>query len=185
MGKTSSIPPSKAAPTLRGLTGGLSARSIPVMAEIAKVRYTHDAVIDEILSDPSISQGELAARFGYTQAWMSIIINSDAFKEKLAERRGVLIDPRVAASISDRLDAVARRSLEKLLDRLDSPNALKPHELVAMAKLGVGDGASIRAGTITQNNYVVNLPPPAANPEVWLKNARGNVTNVSHSNPEP
>lgn len=164
------------------LSRGYTLASMP---EIAKLRYTHDAVIDEILADPSISQGELAGRFGYTQSWMSIIINSDAFKEKLAERRGELVDPRIQASISERLDAVARRALDKLLDKLDSPNPIKNMELVAMAKLGVGEAPS-RGLNLTQNNYVVNLPPPAASPKVWLANVRGNgVQDISHSNPEP
>ena len=155
------------------------------MPEIAKVRYTHDAVIDEILANPSVSQGELSARFGFTQAWMSIIINSDAFKERLAERKGELVDPKIAASIAERLDAVARRSLDKLLEKLDSPLNLKPLELVAMAKLGVGDIALHRTPAVQNNLYVVHMPPPATSASKWLADRSGDVTDVSHSNPEP
>ncbi len=32
-----------------------------------KLRYTHEAVIDMILAEPGVSQGKLAATFGYTQ----------------------------------------------------------------------------------------------------------------------
>lgn len=146
---------------------------MPDVVEIKKVRYTHDAVIDEILVNPSISQNELAKIFGFSAGWMSICINSDAFQERLAERKGMLTDPKIIASINERLDAIARRSLEKIMDRLDNPGAnIKTMELVAIAKLGVGDKNTRPAGPqLQQNNlYVVNLPPPAQNSQQWLSN---------------
>ena len=140
------------------------------MPEIAKVRYTHDAVIDEIILNPGISQGELSRMFGFSQSWMSICINSDAFKERLAERKALMTDPAIVASINERLDAVARRSLDKILERLDSPTAqIKTAELVQIAKLGVGDKNTRPATPLQQNNlYVVQLPAPAPNANAWL-----------------
>jgi hypothetical protein len=41
--------------------------------EIQKVRYTHDAMIDLIIADPSIHQNHLAKIFGYTASFVSII----------------------------------------------------------------------------------------------------------------
>jgi len=136
------------------------------MPEIASVRYTHDAIIDEILVDPAISQGELARRFGYSQAWVSIIINSDAFKARLAERKGELVDPAIRASIEERLESLAKRSLDRLLDRVESSVPLKPMELVAIAKLGVGDRP---AGPAVSNNlYVFTAPPVPHSSKEWL-----------------
>lgn len=143
------------------------------MSEIKRVRYTHDAMIDEILMNPSVSQGDLAKQFGFSQTWMSIVINSDAFQERLAERKGQLTDPTVIASINERLDAIAKRSLDKIMERLDSPTAnLKTMELVAIAKIGVGDKNTRPAGPQVQNNnlYVVSLPPPAQNSAAWIAN---------------
>ena len=142
------------------------------MPEIARVRYTHDAVIDEILMNPAISQNDLAKHFGFSASWMSIVINSDAFQERLAERKGELVDPKVRATISERLDAIAKRSLEKIMDRLDNPAAqIKTLELVAIAKLGVGDKNTRPAGPQTQNNlYVVSLPAPAQDAKTWIAN---------------
>lgn len=143
---------------------------------LQKVRFTHDAVIDEILLNPAITQRELAKMFGFTEGWMSIIVNSDAFKERLADRKGELVDPAIRAGINDRLDAVARRSLDKILERLDSPMAgsIKNGDLVAMAKLGVGDKNTRPAGPqVQQNLYVVSLPTPAENSQAWLNSARG------------
>ena len=141
--------------------------------QVKNVRYTHDAIIDEILVDPAVSQNELAKRFGFTTSWMSIIINSDAFKNRLAERKGELIDPKITASIEDRLESLAKVSLDRLMERVESSVPLKPLELVAIAKLGTGDRANRPAGPMHQNNlYVVALPGVAPNSTEWLANAR-------------
>ena len=143
------------------------------MPEIGKVRYTHDAMIDVILANPAISQGDLAKEFGFTQAWMSIIVNSDAFKARLAERKAELLDPKIIASMEQRLEALANRSLDRLLERVESSVPLKPLELVAMAKLGAGDRMNrAPAAQIANNLYVVALPPPAANSSEWLSSTR-------------
>jgi len=81
---------------------------------IAKVGYSHEGMCDMILADPTISQDELALRFGYTAPWISQIICSDAFKALLAKRRDKLVDPIVAASIKQQFDGLAARCLEVL-----------------------------------------------------------------------
>jgi len=89
--------------------------------EIQKVRYSHEDCVGRILAEPGISQGELARIYGYSQTWMSIIINSDAFQARLAERRAELVDPVLQATINDRLRAVTVRSLEVLAEKLSKP----------------------------------------------------------------
>lgn len=144
------------------------------MPEIAKVRYTHDAMIDLIIERPEISQRQLAQEFGFTESWVSIVINSDAFQERLAHRKAVLVDPRLVASIEDRLDSLARRSLDKLLERLDNNQPISNGDLVRMAQLGVGDRNKQPQGPAVENNlYVVNIPPKASNSQDWLNSAQG------------
>jgi hypothetical protein len=159
--------------------------------QVQRVRYTHEAIIERIIDNPSISQGELAAEFGYTQAWISIIVNSDAFKHQLKERKGEIVDPHLRASVEERLSGLANRSLDKLLDRLDSQVPLKTSDLIQMAKLGVGDKNVSRSPVGTQNNlYVVQLPAPETSRESWLSSAQGvkkipEVVDISFVNPEP
>lgn len=140
------------------------------LGTLNRVRYTHDACIEQILLDPSISQGDLARMFGFSQSWMSICINSDAFQNRLEERKAEFVDPVLRASIAERLDAVAKRSLDKIMERLDSETGyIKTAELVQIAKLGVGDKNTRVAQPQTQNNlYVVHVPPPAETAEKWL-----------------
>ena len=62
------------------------------MAELQKLRYTHEAIADALCANPMAPQGEIARLFGYSDAWLSTIIHSDAFQvyyRKLAEERGV------------------------------------------------------------------------------------------------
>ena len=146
--------------------------------EIAKVRYTHDAIIDEILTNPAISQGELAKMFGFTQAWMSIMINSDAFQERMRERKCELVDPRLVATLEDRLNGVARSALDALLEKLEQHTnktlPMKTMELIATAKLGVGDRANRMQAPVQQNNlYVVALPGVSADSSSWRNSAQG------------
>lgn len=144
---------------------------VPIKPKIAEVSYTHDAVIDTILTNPAISQNELAAVFGYSVAWMSIIINSDAFQERMAERKAELVDPKLRATIAEKVDGAANRALDRLIDRLDSPThgAIKTQDLVSIAKLAVAPKTPQIA--IQQNNtYVAALPTPARDSKSWLEN---------------
>jgi hypothetical protein len=155
------------------------------MPGIATVKYHHDAMIDEIIAFPTISQGELAARFGFTQSWMSIIVNSDSFQERLAERKAELIDPKIRASVEQRLDTLARRSLDKLLEKLDTQQPMTNGDLIACAKLGVGDRNSKGISPMTQNNFVFQIPAQDKSPSKWLERlGRGPISDISHSNPE-
>jgi hypothetical protein len=141
----------------------------PRKPAIGKIRYTHDAMIEIIISQPGISQGEIAREFGYSETWVSIIINSDAFQERLRVRKAELTDPLIRATIEERLEGLAKRSLDKLIERLDTGAGLRTPDLIAMAKLGVGDRANRPATPTQQNNlYVVALPAPAQTSSDWL-----------------
>ena len=74
---------------------------------LKKIGYSHDAMIDMILQDPTVSSSELASLFGYTPAWVSRILASDSFQSRLAQRKSALMDPIIARSLNDRLRAVA------------------------------------------------------------------------------
>lgn len=142
---------------------------VPKKPEIRNVRYIHDNIIDAIIAFPAISQNELCAQFRYSPSWMSIIMNSDSFKERLAERKAELVDPALRASVEERLEAVAKRALDKLLERLDQNLPISNSDLISAAKLGVGDRNQRPAAPQNQNNlYVVQLPPPAKTSDEWL-----------------
>lgn len=121
---------------------------------IQKVRYSHDGMIDLIVQDPSISQNKLAEVFGYTPAWVSLVMSSDAFKERLAARKEELIDPAIRASLDERFRAVVTRSLEVLQEKLAAPASVVPDALALRAAelgakaLGLGGNAPPQAPAV-------------------------------------
>lgn len=134
---------------------------------VARVSYTHDAMIDLIIANPQISQNELAKHFGYTPAWVSRVRNSDAFLARLAERKGDIVDPALTLSVEEKLRAIVDKSAEILLDKLQMTNsadlALKALDLGG--KLA-GYGAR-NTGPVVQNNFVVALPQKAQSEQGW------------------
>lgn len=134
---------------------------------IQRVRYTHDAMIDLIISNPALSQGQIAAHFGYTQAWLSRVMNSDAFQARLAERKAEVVDPALVASIEEKLRALASKSLDVVLEKLSvtqNPDlAMKAIETTTKA-LGYGARAQ---NVAVQQNFVVALPPKAQSVNEW------------------
>lgn len=146
---------------------------------IARVRYTHDAMIDLIIANPAISQGKIAEHFGYTQAWVSRVFNSDAFQQRLALRKADIVDPALTLSIEERLKALASKSLDVVLDKLHTTNnvdlAMKALEL-STKSLGYG----ARQSNVTmQNNFVVALPSKAVSAESWAEQNGGRTVTVA------
>lgn len=127
----------------------------PTMGNLQRVRYTHEDMIDTLITHPEIAQRELAARYGYTEGWVSNIMASDVFKARLAERRKELLDPALANTLREKFEALAHRSADRLIALLDKPEVadntlLKAAELGAkvgglMGTEGVGDPAGSRA----------------------------------------
>jgi predicted XRE-type DNA-binding protein len=134
---------------------------------IARVKYSHDAMIDLIIEQPGISQGELASRFGYTQAWVSRVMNSDAFLARLAQRKNDLVDPTLAASLEEKLRALASKSLDVVLEKVVSTQ--NPDLALQAAKLSttaLGFGAR-QQNVAIQQNFVVPLPAKAESAGAW------------------
>lgn len=133
---------------------------------IQKASYTHKALIDLIVLNPWISQGELARHFGYTEGWMSQILRSDALRNLLAERRDELMDPVVLRGVEKRLEALAMQSLEVIEEQLQvkrNPDiALKALELSTRA---LGYGA--KQPQVQVNNFVVAMPEKSIDSAAW------------------
>lgn len=143
------------------------------MAEILKVRYTHDALIDAIIAAPHAKQRELAAIFGYTEGWISQIMSSDAFKVRLAARRKEVTDPILIQTTEERLEGIAGQAMEVLSEKLTasrSPEiALKALEISTRA---LGYGARDRSQVNVQANFVVALPGKANSGRDWQQEHR-------------
>ena len=152
----------------------------PSLVGVKKVRYTHQAMIDLIIANPAISQGEIARHFGYTQGWVCQILSSDAVKEMLAARKRELTDPALVAAIEEKFEALARRSMDVLLEKLDLPNAsadvaLKALDITAKA---LGYGAS-KQSIAVNTQFVVAMPAKAENTDAWVSSHSPRVIDAS------
>lgn len=117
----------------------------PTMGKLAKISYTHDAMIDLIVANPGISQNKLAAHFGYTPSWISNIMASDAFQARLDQRRKEVVDPTIVATVEERILGMTLRSIDVVMEAMDKPQpdakvALRAFELGARG-LGLGGNA--------------------------------------------
>jgi hypothetical protein len=123
---------------------------------IQRVHYHHDAMVDLIISRQGcISQGEIAEFFGFTEGWISQIINSDAFQSRLAARKDELTDPIIRASVEERIKGLVERSLEILREKLAAPSAQVPATLALRAfelsTRAAGYGARTEATQVNVN----------------------------------
>ena len=117
----------------------------PTMGRLKRLSYTHEALVDLIISQPELDQNHLAAHFGYTPAWISNILASDAFKAQLARRRDEIVDPELRATVKERMEGLLIRSVKVLMQKLEQPMvpdnlALRAAELGAKS-LGLGIAA--------------------------------------------
>ena len=139
---------------------------------IARVHYTHEAMIDLMISNPELTQIQLGKVFGYTGPWVSRIVNSDAFQARLAERKADLVDPMLRVTLDEKLRAMADQSLAIVMDKLavtqNPDTALKALDLATRA---LGFGARNVQQNNVQQNFVVAMPSKVENATEWAARA--------------
>ena len=92
----------------------------PAPACGGRLSYTHEAMIDLILAEPTVKAEELAALFSYSANWIRRILASDSFQARLAERKAALIDPSITRRLDQRFRALAVQSTQVLQERMDA-----------------------------------------------------------------
>ena len=128
----------------QGQSGYLGPRGGTTRARPPKMRYSHQAMVDLILEDPTLQQNQIAAYFGRTPAWISTIFTSDAFKARLEARRAEIVDPDLRLSLRERFEALATQSLKVLQEKICRPADQVPDSLalrgaeIGMKALGLG-----------------------------------------------
>lgn len=146
---------------------------------LQRVHYSHEAMIDVIIAEPTITQKELAGRFGRSMGWISIVMGSDAFQAALAKRRDDLMDPEFVATLEDRFKGLALQSLQiiakKLEDTQSTELATKSLEISAKA---LGFGARGPSTVNDNRSFVVALPGKIEDANEWAR------THMKDANPK-
>lgn len=86
--------------------------------QVTSMKEWHYALIDYIVAKPTTRVDELAKIFGVSYQWMSLVKNSDLFKEELEKRRteaGVGL----AVSLREQTLSLADMTVEKLSSRVE------------------------------------------------------------------
>lgn len=163
--------------------GTVSSRGLPVSPPLegsksaakalVRVSYTHDAMCDLIIRDPTISKTEIAKHFGYSLAWVSRVTNSDAFQMRLAVRKADISDPSLVLSIEEKMKALVSESLDTLIEKLATTKSTE----IALKGLEIGSkalGYGARQQNLTvQQSFVVAMPSPIADQATWAQKHGG------------
>lgn len=86
--------------------------------QIQKVNWWHEAVIDWQLEYPHLKLYDCARHFGVTQSWLSVVINSDVFKELWAIRRENH-SSYISSSLIDKTQALAHLTVETITEKIE------------------------------------------------------------------
>ncbi len=108
--------------------------------QIQKLRYEHRAMARLIAENPCVSQGELAAIFGYSESWISTIICSDVFQSILSEEMEKSpFGAEWRASAKTQVEGILLRSMEILRHKLSKePDQIPDQLAIQAARMAAG-----------------------------------------------
>lgn len=113
--------------------------------DLVKLNYTHEAMIDLILQEPTVTTRELAEVFGLTPGWIARVISSDSFQARMAERKAQVIDPVIAHTLRERVQGVAAQSIAIIQEKLASEeSASYALEALGVAAIALGGKRAAR-----------------------------------------
>lgn len=104
------------------------------------LKYSHEAMIDLILAEPTVTNRELAEIFDYSEGWVSHIRKSDSFQARIAERKALTVDPVIKKNLDERLRHVTHRAIDIIQERLDSSEASAAMALDALSIATIARG---------------------------------------------
>ncbi len=118
--------------------------------QLVELNHRHMLLAEYILANPAARLKEIAAAVGMSVSWVSIVTNSDIFREHL-QRRNREISDVVHLSLQEKVAGVAHLAVEKLGEALE--NSQDPAFVLAAAdktlqRLGYGaKGAQVQVNT--------------------------------------
>lgn len=132
-------------------------------AQIQTINYRHEALVDWMISRPDGTMREAAADLAMSEHQISIVRNSDAFRDYYS-RRMRDHQTRVSEGIVELTQGVARESLEAIQEKIKNERAkLKLESLTDAAEMSLkalGFGRPAGGHNHTQNNFMfANVSP--------------------------
>jgi len=98
--------------------------------QIKAVSVKHSAILDYMLVHPAEKLSEVAKNFGVSQAWLSVIVNSDAFQAKLRERDDQQFSS-IIVPLREQVMGIAQVGVEKLGECLENASPTSDKQFIA------------------------------------------------------
>lgn len=104
--------------------------------------YSHEAMIDLMIAHPEYSHAMLCSHFGRPASWLASVLASDSFQAAVEPRRHLILDPTLTATMQERFKALAIRTSNVMLEKLEAKEVsdflvLKAGE-ISIKALGMG-----------------------------------------------
>lgn len=113
----------------------------------------HREMAQYLVVNPAATNEEIAQAFGYSVSWVGIVRSSDLFKAHLNSLLGRL-DETVIDGVKGRLEQLAQKSLDRLLQKIEVEDAhreIRDTAELALRGVGIltknGSSVTINAGT--------------------------------------
>lgn len=135
--------------------------------QVQSVGWWHERLADWMIANPDKMLKDAAKFFNCSQGWISILKNSDCFKEYWARRSAEASDMNSASTLIAKTGALAELALDRLLEKMETPSeALQAPFLLqtadtALRRLGYGQpkpapGQQPGGGNVTVNIGLVS-----------------------------
>jgi len=126
--------------------------------DLLKINHRHEAIIDIMIAEPSLTVTAIAEKMEYTLAWVSQVINSDMFKMRLEERRAAF-NATLAMERTTELHKEAKAAHKIVMAELEAAEECDPRFALdvkdkAIKSLGFGTSGAGGPQVVINNNQV-------------------------------
>lgn len=124
--------------------------------QIASIRPRHEAIMTHLVANPEMRMQDVALVFGVTPSWLSVVVNSDIFQAKLAERQDQFFSV-AAEGVANKLNTLAKLTLDKMIEKApltEDAHDLRENAKLALDRMGYGVSQSPVPAGLTQNNTI-------------------------------
>lgn len=111
---------------------------LAAFAQAVAAAYSHTALIELAIANPTWKDEQFAAHFGRDVGWFHAIIASDSFQQCLDARRNEVPDPRFSGTLEERVRGVMLHSIAVLSKKLQNS---KVDEMTAVKAIESGSKA--------------------------------------------
>jgi len=150
------------------------------------VRAWHEELLEFMIAHPRASLRETSFYFNVSISWISIVKNSDAFRELWAQRRPEHFS-RVSAGVSERLVALTEVTLDALTNKVEADTQAGTVSIQSLREVGDMALRSMGFGNKGVPTVQVNNNPNQTNIYVdkdTLANARASKARLQEIMPQ-